>query len=458
VAAAVLSVVVLLASGTLWGLYRKFSGQITHLGGGAIPTQNHDVDGNDQNILLVGNDSRGGLTNGQLAEVGTQANAGVNTDSILLVHIPANGRKATVVSFPRDSYVTIPGFRSNKINAAYADGACENGCGNTLTPAQRTAGTGELVKTVSLLTGLHIDHYVEVGLLGFYQISKVLGGVEVCLKAPAKDHFSGIDLPAGKQKIEGTQALAFVRQRHGIPGGDLGRIKRQQAFLGAVAHQILSADTLLNPIKLNQLLDAVSKSLTTDDKLDPLQLAGQLRDIAAGNVIFKTVPIANAAGYVPGAGDVVLLDKAKLPGFFASIVGGKSGGSSKTSTKTVPRAQVSVQVLNASDANGLAGRTKTALAGMGFKVSGTGNAASSQQTVIRYSSSQAAAAHTLAKVVPGAQLTQDDSLGSSVNLVLGSSFSGLQSGSGSSGSGSSGSGSSSSQPPPRTAADNSCVY
>ncbi len=455
-----LSVVVLLASGTLWGLYRKFSGQITHLGGGAIPTQNggHDIDGSDQNILLVGNDSRGGLTNAELAEVGTQANVGVNTDSILLVHIPADGRKATVVSFPRDSYVTIPGFRSNKINAAYADGACENGCGNTLTPAQRTAGTGELVKTVSLLTGLHIDHYVEVGLLGFYKISKVLGGVEVCLKAPAKDHYSGIDLPAGRQKIEGTQALAFVRQRHGIPGGDLGRIKRQQAFLGAVAHQILSADTLLNPIKLNQLLDAVSRSLTTDDKLDPLQLASQLRDIAAGNVVFKTVPIANAAGYVPGAGDVVLLDKAKLPGFFASIVGGKSGGgsSNKASTKTVPRAQVSVQVLNASDANGLAGRTKTALTGMGFTVTGTGNAASSQQTVIRYSSSQAAAAHTLAKVVPGAQLTQDDSLGSSVNLVLGSSFSGLQSGSGS---GSSGSGSSSSsQPPARTAADNSCVY
>ena len=455
-----LAVVVLVASGALWGAYRKFTGQITHLGGAAIPgsAQNgggKDADGSDQNILLVGNDSRGGLTNGQLAEVGTQANAGFNTDSILLVHIPANGRKATVVSFPRDSYVTIPGFRNNKINSAYADGACEHGCGNTLTPAQRTAGTEELVKTVSTLTGLHIDHYVEVGLLGFYQISKVLGGVEVCLKAPAKDHYSGIDLPAGKQKIEGTQALAFVRQRHGVPGGDLGRIKRQQAFLGAVANQILSADTLLNPIRLNRLLDAISKSLTTDDSLDPLQLASQLRDIAAGNVVFKTVPISNAAGYVPGAGDVVLLDKAKLPGFFSSIVnGGKSGGGS--STKTVPRSQVSVQVLNASDSNGLAARTKAALTGMGFTVSGTGNASSSQQTVISYSSSQAAAAHTLAKVVPGAQLTQDDSLGNSVHLVLGSSFAGLQSGGSSSGGSSSGS--SSSQPPPRTAADSSCVY
>jgi LCP family protein required for cell wall assembly len=329
----VLSVVVLLASGTLWGLYRKFSGQITHLGGGAIPTQNggHDIDGSDQNILLVGNDSRGGLTNAELAEVGTQANAGVNTDSILLVHIPADGRKATVVSFPRDSYVTIPGFRSNKINAAYADGACENGCGNTLTPAQRTAGTGELVKTVSLLTGLHIDHYVEVGLLGFYKISKVLGGVEVCLKAPAKDHYSGIDLPAGKQKIEGTQALAFVRQRHGIPGGDLGRIKRQQAFLGAVAHQILSAGTLLNPIRLNQLLDAVSKSLTTDnDGLDLLRLAAQMRDIAAGNVVFKTVPIASLSYSAGGISDAVELDKAKLPGFFSAIVSGHPTHGSKS--------------------------------------------------------------------------------------------------------------------------------
>jgi LCP family protein required for cell wall assembly len=288
----------------------------------------HDVDGVDENILLVGNDSRGGLTDRQLREVGTQVNAGFNTDSVLLVHIPADGRKATVVSFPRDSYVTIPGYRSNKINAAYADGAClppgatESQCGVTLTPAERTAGAEELVKTVSQLTGLHIDHYVEVGLLGFYQISKVLGGVEVCLKAPAKDHYSGIDLPAGRQRIEGSQALAFVRQRHGIPGGDLGRIKRQQAFLGAVARQVLSAGTLLNPIKLNRLLDAVSKSLTTDDGLDPLQLASQLRDIAAGNVVFKTVPIASLSYSAGGISDAVELDKAKLPSFFSSIVSG----------------------------------------------------------------------------------------------------------------------------------------
>ncbi len=341
--AAVISLLVLVASGSAWALYSRFTGQVTHLGGGVIRSakqngRTHDVDGVDQNILLVGNDSRGGLTNGQLAEVGTQANAGFNTDSILLVHIPANGRKATVVSFPRDSYVTIPGFRSNKINAAYPDGACgDGGCGTTLTPAQKTAGAAELVKTVSALTGLHIDHYVEVGLLGFYQISKVLGGVEVCLKAPAKDHYSGIDLPAGKQKIEGTQALAFVRQRHGVPGGDLGRIKRQQAFLGAVANQILSADTLLNPIRLNRLLDAISTSLTTDDSLDPLQLASQLRDIAAGNVVFKTVPIASLSYSAGGISDAVELDRAKLPAFFASIASGHASHRSAHRSASVTR-------------------------------------------------------------------------------------------------------------------------
>ncbi len=345
VIAAVVSLVVLVASGTAWALYTRFNGQVTHLGRGVIesPKQGggHDVDGVDQNILLVGNDSRGGLTNRQLRELGTQVNAGFNTDTILLVHIPADGRKATVVSFPRDSYVTIPGYRSNKINAAYADGAClppgvtESQCGGTLTRAEKTAGARELVKTVSALTGLHIDHYVEVGLLGFYQISKVLNGVEICLKAPAKDHYSGIDLPAGRQKIEGTQALAFVRQRHGIPGGDLGRIKRQQAFLGAVAHQILSAGTLLNPIRLNQLLDAVSKSLTTDDDgLDLLKLASQMRDIAAGNVVFKTVPIASLSYSAGGISDAVELDKAKLPSFFSAIVSGhpKRGSTSHKSS------------------------------------------------------------------------------------------------------------------------------
>jgi LCP family protein required for cell wall assembly len=352
VAAGVLSVAVLVASGAAWALYTRFTGQVTHLGGGVIQSRKQaggppDVDGVDQNILLVGNDSRGGLSNAELRRLGTQANAGFNTDSILLVHIPADGRKATVVSFPRDSYVTIPGYRPNKINTAYPDGAClppgaaQSVCGTTLTAAQKTAGAAELVKTVSHLTGLHIDHYVEVGLLGFYDISKVLGGVPICLNAPAKDHYSGIDLPAGRQKIDGRQALAFVRQRHGIPGGDLGRIKRQQAFLGAVARQVLSAGTLLNPIKLNRLLGAVSKWLTTDAGLDPLKLASQLRDIAAGNVIFKTVPIANLRDSAGGISDAVKLDEGKLRSFFAAIVNGHASPAphAHKASSTRPRAQ-----------------------------------------------------------------------------------------------------------------------
>src|SRR5262249_50760935 len=143
---------------------------------------------------------------------------GFNTDTILLVHIPADGQRATAVSFSRDLNVYIPVLgREGKINSAYGNGACPQGCGAVLTTAQRQAGARSLVDTVTQFSGLRIDHYVEVGLLGFYNISEALGGIPVCLKHPVKDRFSAIDLPAGPQLIKGRQAVAFVRQRHGLP-------------------------------------------------------------------------------------------------------------------------------------------------------------------------------------------------------------------------------------------------
>ncbi|MGI9092010.1 MAG: LCP family protein [Mycobacteriales bacterium] len=461
--ACVLSLAVLVTSGSLWGLYRSFNAHVDRLPSGALATgaNNHDgddVDGSAQNLLLVGNDSRAGLTAKQLAEVGTQANSGYQTDTILLVHIPSDGSKATVVSLPRDSYVDIPGYRKSKINAAYADGAClgtAHYCNGALTPEQQAAGMAELTATVSKLSGLHIDHFVEVGLLGFYNISEALGGVHICLKAAVHDPYSAIDLSAGNHTLKGTQAVAFVRQRHGVPGGDLGRIKRQQAFLGAAAHQVLSAGTLLNPIKLTKLVNAIGDSLTIDATLDPLKLAAQLRNIAAGNVVFETVPVTDAAVPVSGVGDVVMLNSAALPGFFDRVIGRKAPQAT-TSGPAVPRSQVSVEVQNGAGIAQLASRTSTALAGLGFKIIGTGNASVRPATEIHYSSDTAAQARTLATVVPGAKLMQDENSGATgVTLVLGSSFRSI------------GAGTQSTTPPPggptrspvqRTAADQSCVY
>ncbi|MGI8696626.1 MAG: LCP family protein [Mycobacteriales bacterium] len=463
------SIAVLVASGMLWGLYHTFKSSAHQLPAGAVPTvvsappssgngngngseegpsraASGDPDGKDQNILLVGSGSRVGLTNKQLAQIATDnTEGGYATDSILLVHIPADGREATVVSFPRDGYVQIPNpdpskadYKPGKINGAYADGACygtSHYCNGELSDAQQVAGTRTLIATVDKLSGLHVDHYVQVGLYGFYQISEALGGVDVCLLHAEKDPYSGIDLSAGHHKLEGTQALAFVRQRHGVPGGDIGRIKRQQAFLGSVARQVLSAGTLLNPIKLARLVRAIGGALTYDGGphgLDPIQLASQLRDIAAGNVHFETVPISNATATAPSGESVVQLDMSALPGFFDKVIGKTSpatpgapgsAGSSKASGSTVPRAHVSVRVLNGDGVALLATHTAAKLRSLGFSIAETGDANPQTATEIHYGSGQTAQARTLAAAVPGSTLVADDRVSArSVTLVLGSGF------------------------------------
>ncbi len=310
-AAAILSVLVLVLSGLMWFLYRDFTGKVDRVN--AIGRTVDDVDGRDQNILLVGSDDRTNASPQELAELST-TNASTNsTDTMILVHVPADGRQATAVSFPRDSYVEIPGFGRKKLNAAYINGALDGGNGKP--DADR--GRQLLVQTISELSGLKVDHYVEVDLLGFYRITKAIGGVEVCLREAQRERDSGIDLPAGRSVIEGKQALAFVRQRKGLPGGDLDRIARQQAFLGATFRKMTSVGVLGNPIKLKRLLDAVGSSLRMDAELDPLQLARQVRGLAAGNVEFKTIPTAGSASR--DGQSVVLLDEEKLPGFFRSI-------------------------------------------------------------------------------------------------------------------------------------------
>jgi LCP family protein required for cell wall assembly len=414
----------------MWNAYRSFNAKVTHID--AIPAGSSS--GKGQNILLVGNDSRAGLSAAELKEVSTQADAGLNTDTMLLVHIPANGKKATAVSLPRDSYVDIAGIGMRKLNSAYADGACAQGCGNHLSDAQKAAGARKLIETVDAVSGLHIDHYVEVGLLGFYDITNELGGVTVCLKAPAKDHYSGIDLPAGVQTIKGTQALAFVRQRHGLPGGDLDRVKRQQAFLSAVADKVLSKDTLLKPWKLKPLMDSVGKSLTVDKSFDPVKEIDKLRDLAAGNVTFTTMP--TQPGALENGQDVLPLNTAQVRSFFAKIEGGASGtahasgsgSSGSAQNTTVSRGSITVQVLNGGTVAGLAAKTDNELQKAGFQTTTPGNVTPGNysQPEIHYAPGQSDDAKALAQVVPNAVLKEDSSLGTTLHLIVGSGFGGVR--------------------------------
>jgi LCP family protein required for cell wall assembly len=462
VLAAMMSLTVLAVSGYAWATYRSAVGHITHLS--ALPTtHNHagksDVDGSDQNILVIGDDSRNGLSSAQLAKLATQSDGGgVNTDTMMLIHVPADGSQASVVSLPRDLWVDVPGHGNHKLNDAFNLGS------NARTDsASRTAGFRLLIETISDLTGLHIDHFVEVNLWGFYSISEAVGGIQVDLCQAVDDSYSGVDLPAGVSTIKGTQALAFVRQRHGLVNGDLDRVRRQQYFIGAVFRKLQSADILLNPIKLNRLLNAVTSVLTTDPGLDPIKLADQMRGLTAGNLKFTTIPITGEPK-IDGQ-DVVTYDPATVKALFATLshpvpvkpkstAKPKSTPTAKAATESPSKIVVSVR--NGNGTPGIATQTASALRSRGFRATLGQDLPNQSTTEIHYTASDITAAHTLAKLIPNARLVADPDAGPGLQLDLGSDFSGL--GGANSTSTSASTADSTAHPATRSAADRSCIY
>jgi LCP family protein required for cell wall assembly len=419
--AAVLSTVVLLGSGYGWASYRHFTSGLTQVDG--IPGgSGADADGAALNVLLVGDDHRpADATPEELAQLSTQQDGGaVNTDTMMVLHLPAGSGRPTVISFPRDSWVDIPGHGKGKLNSAFALGAA--GAGGD------AGGMKLLVQTLQQLTGLTIDHFVRVSLLGFYDIAQVLGPIQVCLNEPAKDPLSGTDLPAGVSTLDAKQALSFVRQRHGLPRGDLDREVRQQYFLSQELHKVLSAGTLLDPVKTQRLLSAVSSSLQTDPTLDLLGLANRFSSLSADAVDFATVPVAGTPTITGPDGNpvsIVQLDTAALPAFINGVLGtpgtttgGRASAPASPAATPVDPSTVSVQVVNATGRSGLAASNAAALREVGFTVAGTSNAAAASTTTITYPARLQAQARTLAAHVPGAQLRASASA-AAVTLTLG---------------------------------------
>ncbi|WP_234818091.1 LCP family protein, partial [Mycolicibacterium sphagni] len=225
--------------------------------------------------LLVGSDSRAGLTPEQQADLATGGDLGNGrTDTILVVHIPALGSSAptTMVSIPRDSYVAIPGHGQDKINAAFAEG-----------------GAPLLAQTVEEATGLHLDHYAEVGFDGFAVLVDALGGVHLCPADPMDDPLAGINLPAGCQTLDGRNALGYVRSR-ATPRADLDRMVHQREFMAAVMHRASSPVVWLNPWHWYSVPHAAVGSLTVDngDHVWDLALLGWALH---GSTTAITVPI-----------------------------------------------------------------------------------------------------------------------------------------------------------------------
>ncbi|OEI68864.1 LCP family protein [Curtobacterium sp. ER1/6] len=370
----------------------------------------HDVDGTAQNILLVGDDHRpDNATPEQMAELSTTSDGGAtNTDTMIVLHINADGTQATMISFPRDSYVDIPGVGKGKLNSAFYYGTL-NGGGDT-------GGAKLLIQTIQDLSGLSIDHYVRVSLLGFYQVVKELGPVEVCLNEAVNDPYSGVDLPAGTSQLDAKQALSFVRQRHGLPNGDLDRNVRQQYFLSQEARKVLSAGTLLNPIKMNAILSAVGGSIQTDTDL--VSLATQMRDLRPGNIQSATIPtLGTPTITVNGSAlSIVEVDTVGIPAFVQGLVGEPE---EYTKATAAAPASTTVTVLNGSGVQGAAATASANLTARGFQAGAPGSSETTKTTQVQYPAGQEAQAKAVAAVVPGAVAVRSTRV-TGVTLVLGS--------------------------------------
>jgi len=324
--AAVLAAIVLILATTGWAVLRHYDGRVRHVpltfsAGVERPAR---AGGGTQNILLVGSDSRAN-TGGAFGEA-----EGQRSDTTILAHLDASG-STTLISFPRDLWVRIPAYtdargtrhatQRSKLNAAYSYG-----------------GPSLLVSTIEGLTGIRVDHYVQIDFIGFQGMTDALGGVTVCIKElppglkargfdNLHDHYSGFSGQVGENRLNGAQALAFVRQRYGLPESDIDRIRRQQQFLGVVFRRLAATDTLLNPARLINVVDAATSALTLDDGTslaDLRLLAVRMQAIGSGGVAFATVP---ASAGTQGGQSVLVVDPDQL-GAFLKPFGGRTGQTS----------------------------------------------------------------------------------------------------------------------------------
>jgi LCP family protein required for cell wall assembly len=272
----------------------------------AAPSGERPADQPGKTFLLVGSDSRAGLTRAERTQLGTGSARGQRTDTIMLVYVPLTGKPA-LISVPRDSYVDVPRNGKNRINAAYAFG-----------------GPELLVQTVEENTGLRVDGYMEIGFGGFVNVIDALDGIRMCLPKAIKDRDSHLDLPKGCQTLSGTEALGYVRMRKADPRGDIGRVERQREMLAAVADKAASPATVLNPIRYWNLNTATAEAikLGRDTSLpETLGLAYAMKRISGGNGLTLTVPVSSTGASTP-VGSAVLWDATKSKAMFSDIARG----------------------------------------------------------------------------------------------------------------------------------------
>jgi LCP family protein required for cell wall assembly len=398
-----------------------------------LPRREPPSRGAPTTFLMVGSDGRSGMSAGdqKRLHVGSTATAaGRRADTMLLVHVSGRSDAVTVVSLPRDSYVTIPAHRGtdgsavperrNKLNAAYAVG-----------------GPQLAVATVERSTGVRVDHYVEVDFLGFERLVDAVGGVDVCAPRALRDRKAGLRLPAGVSHVDGQTGLAYVRARSLDGRADLGRIERQQRFLAAMVHRVTSREVLLDPRAMVRFLDAALGSVRADPGLQReqlVELATRLRHLSGADVRFLTVPIADPSARPGRVGAVALWDDVAARELFASlrddaVVRPAGGTTARSSGATVPPGQVRVQVYNGAGVAGLGSRASRDLIARGFAVAGPARnwaAGRVSGTVLRYDERYTESIKTLSAALPGARLEKVTGLGRTLQVVVAASYDGAR--------------------------------
>ena len=300
----------------------------------AGPAATSDDDGAND-ILIVGNDSRTDMQGRPLSakllrELRTEATETLNTDTLILLRIPHDGSRGSAISIPRDTSVLVPNLgREEKINGAFGitkAGVMEKLVGEgekdraKINRESDDAGRASLIQAVQVLTGVRIDHYTEVSLYGFYLLTEVIDGVDVCLNNATSDPDSGASFAKGPQTVRGGDAVAFVRQRKNLPRGDLDRIVRQQTFLSSAMQKVLSGGLLTDNAKLNALEDAVSKTVVMDDGLHFLELVNQAQALASGNVQFVTIPVEAVGARNDRGQSIIVVDLPKVHAFVKDLL------------------------------------------------------------------------------------------------------------------------------------------
>lgn len=407
---AMLTVIVLCGTGFAWAVKSNmlsglnFSDALTALGTDSPKSQHGDA-----NILLIGLDSRKAMDGSDLPaqfvtdelHAGDSDVGGYNTNTLILVHVPGDGSRATAVAIPRDDFVSVPGYGMRKIKEAYGLAKYDEGerlveSGVTdpaiLEQRSRDAGRRATLTTVQNLLQVPIDHFAEVNLIGFYHIAQALGPLQVCLNSPVQDDFSGADFPAGVQFLDPAQALSFVRQRHGLDNGDLDRTRRQQAFISAVIANLKSTGVIGNIGKMQGLLDVVKKDVVLDAGLNPVKFATQSANLTAGNLDFHTLPVE---GYENINGqDVNIVSVPRLRAEVARLFDPEAAAAAAVAA--TPTGREVVDVYNGTTRDGLAGATSYALAAQGWRVGEVGSGDTATTTTVRYGPGGQAAAQAIA--------------------------------------------------------------